>query len=414
MARLPTSLRGRALDWGDDEAATRVQRDAASLSLIARAGPMEGHIFGTDGHPITIGRGSSCGVRLALSEISRRHATIRYRAGRYWVEDLQTLNGTRVNGQLIDGATALQHGDRIGISVQEFEVRLEALPNRQVVHDGPNSEALPVGQGASPSQPNRLPLPARIVPLGPFGMALVAVLAISTGVLLAFALTRESRRAQLRAQPTASGLPTSAAPASAAPASGATASATLPSSAARPTVPVRTRIDIEGTIALAPAEAGTVQWAAARGAPVHAGEDVVRFRRSNAAKQKELDHINEQLEDDDSNPELIRRAHVLADELESSPGVATIKTTFDGLVLASLPPKSRVQPGVGGVRVAHSVRVVLDAGAITGGGSACRVAFLDQGLVAEGRPVGGATIELTRFPPKLALESVGRVRADCP
>jgi hypothetical protein len=407
MARLPTSLRGKALDWGDDEAATRVQRDAASLSLIARAGPMEGHIFGTDGHPITIGRGSSCGVRLALSEISRRHATIRYLKGRYWVEDLQTLNGTRVNEQLIDGPTPLQHGDRIRISVQEFEVRLEALPNRQVVHDGPNSEALPLGQGASPSQPNRLPMPTRVLPLGPVGMGLVAVLAISTGVLLAFALTRESRRAQVRVQPSAS------APV-AAPSSGAPASAPAAASATRPTVPVRTRVDIEGTIALAAPEAGTVQWAAARGVPVHAGEDVVRFRRSNVAKQKELDHINEQLEDDDSNPELIRRAHALADELEQTPSVASVKTTFDGLVLASLPPKSKLQPGVGGVRVAHSVRVVLDAGAITGGGSACRVAFLDQGLVAEGRPVGGATIELTRFPAKLALESVGRVRADCP
>jgi hypothetical protein len=174
------------------------------------------------------------------------------------------------------------------------------------------------------------------------------------------------------------------------------------------------RVDIEGTIALAAPEAGTVQWAAPRGAPVHAGDDVVRFRRSNAAKQKELDHINEQLEDDDSNPELIRRAHALADELEQTPAMASIKTSFDGVVLASLPAKSRLQPGVGGVRVAHSVRVVLDANAISGGGNACRVAFLDQGLVAEGHPAGGATIELTRFPPKLALENVGRVRADCP
>src|SRR5215475_712512 len=110
MARLPPVPRGTGLDWGDDEAATRVQRDAASLSLIAREGPMAGHIFGTDGHSITIGRGSSCAVRLALSEISRRHATIRYHAGRYWVEDLQTLNGTRVNEALIDGPAALKQG----------------------------------------------------------------------------------------------------------------------------------------------------------------------------------------------------------------------------------------------------------------------------------------------------------------
>ena len=138
------ALRGRPLDWGDDEAATRVQRENAALSLIAHEGPMQGHVFGTDGHPITIGRGSSCAVRLALSEISRRHATIRYRSGRYWVEDLQTVNGTRLNAQLIDGPTPLNHGDRIRVGEQEFEVRLEIVPHRRVFHDGPNSEAINV------------------------------------------------------------------------------------------------------------------------------------------------------------------------------------------------------------------------------------------------------------------------------
>jgi len=394
MARLPP----KPLDWGDDEMATRVQRDAAALSLVAHQGPLDGHIFGTDGDAITIGRGSSCAVHLALSDISRRHAVIRYRAGRYWVEDLQTLNGTRVNQQLIDGPTSLHHGDRIHVGAQEFEVRLDVVPGRQVVYDGPNSEAMSISPSGRVNVGTAPRPPAAKWPIGPFGFAIVAVLAVSTGVLLAFAITREGRHSQARNQSTVP-------PAPAAP---------------HPTAPlptlVKARIELDGAVELAAPEAGIVQWTATRGTPVRSGDDVVRFRRSLAAKQAELDRINEKLEDDDSNPGLIRRAHALANELENTPVGGSIKSSFDGVVIETPAVKSRLQPGVGEVRVARAVRLVLDAGAVVGNGSGCRVAFLGQRLAAEGRRVVGgdaATIELTRFPAELTLDDLGRVRADC-
>lgn len=396
MARLPP----KPLDWGDDEAATRVQRDAASLSLVAHQGPLDGHVFGTDGDAITIGRGSSCAVHLALSDISRRHAVIRYRAGRYWVEDLQTLNGTRVNQQLIDGPTSLHHGDRIHVGAQEFEVRLDAVPHRQVVYDGPNSEAMSISPSGRVNV-GAAPPPAKW-PIGPFGFAIVAVLAVSTGVLLAFAITREGRHSQqARNQSTV--------PAAPSPPGAPNPSAPLPAL-------VKAHIELDGAVELAAPEAGIVQWTATRGTPVRAGDDVVRFRRSLAAKQAELDRINEKLEDDDSNPGLIRRAHALANELDNTPLAGSIKSSFDGVVLETPATKSRLQPGVGEVRVARSVRLVLDAGSVVGNGSGCRVAFLGQRLAAEGRRVVGgdaATIELTRFPAELTLDDVGRVRADC-
>lgn len=373
-----------------------MQQDAASLSLIAREGPLAGHVFGSDGQPITIGRGGSCGVHLALSEISRRHATIRYRAGRYWVEDLQTLNGTRVNQQLIDGPTALQHGDRIHVGAQEFEVRLEVVANRQVVYDGPNSEALSVPR-ATHSTPTAHRGPARW-PLGPLGLGVVAVLAISTGVLLAYAITHESRHAKPRVPPPAATTPS-------------------PPTSAPAAEPVRARVEIDGAVEFSAPEAGTVEWAIARGMDVRAGAELLRVRRSNAAKQQELDRINEQLEDDDSNAALSRRAHALAVELMDSPEAATVKGSFDGVVVATPAAKAHVQAGVGEVRVARTVRVALDASAVVGAGSACRVSFVDQRLAADGRRVagggGGPTIELSRFPAALSLDDVGRVRADC-
>ncbi|HEX6837800.1 MAG TPA: FHA domain-containing protein [Polyangia bacterium] len=410
MARLPTGMRGKPLDWGDEEAATRVGRDAASLSLIAREGPLSGHVFGTDGHPITIGRGGSCGVHLALSEISRRHATIRYRAGRYWVEDLQTLNGTRVNQQLIDGPTALQHGDRIHVGAQEFEVRLEALANRQVVYDGPNSEALSVPRGSQAPQAPQTAYagPARW-PLGPVGFAIVAMLAISTGVLLAYAITRDRRHAQAPLQ-------ASAGPAASGPAAAGSAASAASTSRPAAVAPVRARFEVDGAVAFSAPEAGTVQWVAARGTRVHAGDELFRIRPSNAAKQRELDRINAELEENDSDAALGRRAHALAVELLDAPESETVKSSFDGIVVATPSPRAHVAAGAGEVRVARAVRVVLDASAVAGAGSACRVSFLDQHVAAEGQRVegnGGTTIQLSRFPPSLSLDEVGRARADC-
>jgi FHA domain len=403
MARLPPALRGRPLDWGDDEAATRVQQDAASLSLVAREGPMAGHIFGTDGHAITIGRGSGCAVRLALSEISRQHAIVRYRAGRYWVEDLQTLNGTRVNQQLIDGPTPLKQGDRIRVGAQEFEVRFDALANREVVWDGPHSD-VPVSVSTPSPSPRASREPVRAT-LSPLTLGAVAVLAITTGVLIAFAIPRQRSRtlaAPMRVPPPA-------------PAATAANDAVRPPPPPAASTPIAAHIEMDGAVALTAPEAGTVRWAAARGTPVRSGDDLVRFRRHNVATQRELDRINARLEDDESNPELIRRAHALADELMTTPGTAKIKSDLDGVVIASSAKDAHLRPGVAAVRVARSVRLVVEPSLVVGDGSACRVSFVDQRLEIEGRRVVGmpGSIELSRFPETLSFDDVGRVRVDC-
>src|SRR5207302_5679276 len=96
--------------------------------------------------------------------------------------------------------------------------------------------------------------------------------------------------------------------------------------------PARARIEVDGTVALAASDSGSVQWAAARGTPVRSGDDLVRFRRNNAARNRELERINAQLEDDESNPELIRRAHRLAYEDAADRAPATLKSGFDGVI----------------------------------------------------------------------------------
>jgi len=75
---------------------------------------------------IRIGRSSSMELRLDRSGVSRRHARIYEGGGRFWVEDLGSSNGTRLNGRTLRAAARLQHRDRIQIGDTALEVDLAA------------------------------------------------------------------------------------------------------------------------------------------------------------------------------------------------------------------------------------------------------------------------------------------------
>jgi pSer/pThr/pTyr-binding forkhead associated (FHA) protein len=51
-----------------------------------------------------VGRDESCEVRFDDPLISRRHAEIRFEQGRWWVIDLASRNGTRLDGRLVERA----------------------------------------------------------------------------------------------------------------------------------------------------------------------------------------------------------------------------------------------------------------------------------------------------------------------
>lgn len=62
-------------------------------------------------------------------EISRQHARITRDAdGRYLIEDLNSTNGTYVNGRLVDGPTSLETGDRIEVGASALIVQVSAPP----------------------------------------------------------------------------------------------------------------------------------------------------------------------------------------------------------------------------------------------------------------------------------------------
>jgi FHA domain/zinc-ribbon domain len=84
-------------------------------ALVVRAGGgRAGESFRPGGERTRIGRSPDCEIFLDDVTVSRNHAVLVERDGRYWVEDQGSLNGTFVNRKRIDSAP-LEEGDELQI-----------------------------------------------------------------------------------------------------------------------------------------------------------------------------------------------------------------------------------------------------------------------------------------------------------
>lgn len=78
-----------------------------------------GNMVVTVGADFTIGRTASCQFVIANPAISRRHARIRWVGDQWYLQDLGSAGGTRVNGHSVQAAN-LNSGDRITIGNYTF------------------------------------------------------------------------------------------------------------------------------------------------------------------------------------------------------------------------------------------------------------------------------------------------------
>lgn len=99
---------------------------AKSLAhLIIRNGEFAGTSYVLDKQETIIGRNPTTNITLLDEGISREHAIILRdeEEGLYTIEDLQSTNGTKVNGKRMRTAE-LAHGDEIQIGRTLFEFRV--------------------------------------------------------------------------------------------------------------------------------------------------------------------------------------------------------------------------------------------------------------------------------------------------
>lgn len=84
-------------------------------SLFGLKGINQGQRFALDKDVVVIGRSPECDLALPATSISRQHARLLRVQGKWYLEDMQSRNGTFVNGQGIKTRTLLKHNDRIRI-----------------------------------------------------------------------------------------------------------------------------------------------------------------------------------------------------------------------------------------------------------------------------------------------------------
>lgn len=89
----------------------------AMAALIIAAGPHEGSYFPLGKRTTVIGRQETCAIQIVDDRVSRKHVQIHFeeKAGEFRVLDMNSGNGTTVNGNKISSETPLRDFDSIRI-----------------------------------------------------------------------------------------------------------------------------------------------------------------------------------------------------------------------------------------------------------------------------------------------------------
>lgn len=99
-----------------------------------------------DKNEINVGRVQGNDLMLPKGNVSKHHARLLFRDGRFIVTDLKSTNGTYVNGRKISQATIVREGDKIYVG--DFVLKLEAA---QAVEAGQAGQIGEDSQGATPA-----------------------------------------------------------------------------------------------------------------------------------------------------------------------------------------------------------------------------------------------------------------------
>ena len=98
---------------------------------------------------ITIGRVQGNDIMLAKGNVSKRHARLTYRDGRFIISDLNSTNGTYVNRRRISQATIVREGDRVYVGDYVLRVEVPGTDAAPSLRPGDAVSARSVGVAVS-------------------------------------------------------------------------------------------------------------------------------------------------------------------------------------------------------------------------------------------------------------------------
>jgi pSer/pThr/pTyr-binding forkhead associated (FHA) protein len=101
--------------WRDlqKQATALVTRRAPVINLRVQAGSAPPALRHFAQSEITVGRDHNCDIFSSDDTISAYHARLAYHHAQWWLEDLGSTNGTRLNGQAVTTPTVLTNDDEI-------------------------------------------------------------------------------------------------------------------------------------------------------------------------------------------------------------------------------------------------------------------------------------------------------------
>src|SRR5579859_1092703 len=124
-----------------------------------------------DRNEINVGRVQGNDLMLPKGNVSKHHARLLFRDGRFIVTDLKSTNGTYVNGRKISQATIVREGDKIYVG--DFVLRLETAVAQGALIEVPSSVG-DESQGHTPARPGLLRDPTQPPLASPSAGGLVA------------------------------------------------------------------------------------------------------------------------------------------------------------------------------------------------------------------------------------------------
>lgn len=88
--------------------------------LVIERGPNQGARLALERDHTVLGRNSDCDVVINVPAVSREHARIVRRDGKYFIEDLRSRNGTAINNQTIETEKPVQLNNNDKIKICDF------------------------------------------------------------------------------------------------------------------------------------------------------------------------------------------------------------------------------------------------------------------------------------------------------
>lgn len=95
----------------------------------------------SEGQRLVIGRGKGADVLIHNTSVSRHHSSLELKDGQYYLADLRSMNGTKVNRRKIRSATPISKSDQLSIGkfilkpAKDLDTAVEVKPAASVAKD---------------------------------------------------------------------------------------------------------------------------------------------------------------------------------------------------------------------------------------------------------------------------------------